>query len=675
MARQLSTNLSNSEAAKFLDALLDGVPDTEYLEIRTLKPGGGGKKRFHSLSELRRQGFEVALPGHLDGEENIYYGVAPRYEPRRGESNTDRGDAVNLATTLWLDEITLPPTDLPPFSWMVETSFGKVQAGYLLQEPTADIDRVERLNQRLGAAVGGDNVWNRGRILRLPGFINLNHPGEQRAHLVDIHPDRRYTLDELDLLLPQLPPKQDDGCLGPRKRQERTGTFDPHWPCPLPAVLQDRLADFFQGLNLRRCSDGRYGGACPLPHADGAAYSCDQAFYASPVSGSWSCFCSDHLGQTSGTVRVFTPLGLVSDFTLSEIHDQIGQNHLGPGEVRHGGGASRHENDVAARVITKKPTYRRSDKPKDRGKRSSLWAEAGGLFPPPNRIRPWVTGYLLWSERDGKGIAVDLFSNTWRNPANAQFKRRKLYFNFTPRINGPQIYQRRVPIDDWEKRVHRSISRALQRATTEEQGWMWFDNALDRGYFLYLTDAPGLTGFEPVEDVKPVLIDALKSIHPPDRGDGEGRFRPYGGSPNWVGKADDSGEEDAGRWEIIAAARHRTRVCVLVFKGSTFMMGYRGWGRLNRGAGDHFVAPYFWGCSSTGISQVTLCANSDCECPDASANVGPHRLGYPESLKFPLFGFRQERGLRPGGRGGIYPQHSSAANARTLLERTLSAMK
>ena len=41
---------------------------------------------------------------------------------------------------------------------------------------------------------------------------------------------------------------------------------------------------------------------------------------------------------------------------------------------------------------------------------------------------------------------------------------------------------------------------------------MWFDNALDRGYILYLTDVPGLAGFEPVEDARPVLIDALNSF-------------------------------------------------------------------------------------------------------------------------------------------------------------------
>ena len=71
---------------------------------------------------------------------------------------------------------------------------------------------MEQLNRRLGTAVGGDNVANRGRILRLSGFINLNHPGAQRARLLEFHPDRRYTLDELDQRLPQLPQTPPEEC-------------------------------------------------------------------------------------------------------------------------------------------------------------------------------------------------------------------------------------------------------------------------------------------------------------------------------------------------------------------------------------------------------------------------------------------------------------------------------
>jgi hypothetical protein len=291
---------------------------------------------------------------------------------------------------------------------------------------------------------------------------------------------------------------------------------------------------------------------------------CDSAFYASPVSGSWCCFCSDHLGQASGTVQAFASLGLLADLTLSEMQAEIGKHHFGPGAVRHGGGIpgrgreASNNQDVAATVINNKPLYRRSDKPKHRGNRPLLWEEAEELFPIPSHVKPLMKGYLLWSERDRQGLAVDLFSNTWRNPANAQFKRQKLYFNILPRISGTQTYQLQVPIDDWDNKVHRRIPRAIQRAMSEIHGWLWVDNALDRGYVLYLTNVPGLKGFQPVEDVRPVLIDALRSIHPPERDEEEGRFHPYGGSQNWVGKAEGTSEEDAGRWEIIAVAQGPT---------------------------------------------------------------------------------------------------------------------
>ena len=65
-----------------------------------------------------------------------------------------------------------------------------------------------------------------------------------------------------------------------------------------------------------------------------------------------------------------------------------------------------------------------------------------------------MKGYLLWSEWKRLGLAVDLYSNTWRNPANAQYKRQKLYLNILPRINGRQVYQRHVPIDDRDDKVH-----------------------------------------------------------------------------------------------------------------------------------------------------------------------------------------------------------------------------
>jgi len=95
--------------------------------------------------------------------------------------------------------------------------------------------------------------------------------------------------------------------------------------------------------------------------------------------------------------------------TLSEMRSEIGEYHVGPGEVRHEGGA-RRKVSVAPTVIPKTRIYRKDDNPRERGKGSSMWAEAKTIFPLPTHIKPRMKGAILWSSRDNKAIAVDLYS-------------------------------------------------------------------------------------------------------------------------------------------------------------------------------------------------------------------------------------------------------------------------
>ena len=169
------------QAVPFLEALLAQANPSHYLEIRAITPQGKVSQYYHLIRDLFDKGMASALPCHLDGKANIYYGVCPRTR----QEGTAR--AVEIATAAWFDEIKkVPPPDLPPFSWMVQTSTGQVQGGYFLKQPTRNLERVERLNRRLAVAVGGDNVGDRARVLRLPGFINCKYQGE-RAHLLELH--------------------------------------------------------------------------------------------------------------------------------------------------------------------------------------------------------------------------------------------------------------------------------------------------------------------------------------------------------------------------------------------------------------------------------------------------------------------------------------------------------
>jgi hypothetical protein len=195
--------------------------------------------------------------------------------------------------------------------------------------------------------------------------------------------------------------------------------------------------------------------------------------------------------------------------------------------------------------------------------KSLLWQAAQEYFPLPFGIKPWTYGAGLYNERDQKALAGDFISSSWLNPANAQHKRQRLFFNILPRINGPQLYVLRAPVDDWSPSFHETIKqrihRAMQKADGDDLGWLWINNALDRGYYLYLTNAPDTLGFEQLDEgVEALLVDALIAIHPPKWEKGSGKFHPYGGSSNWTTKAESTGEENKGVWKLLAVKKQPT---------------------------------------------------------------------------------------------------------------------
>jgi putative DNA primase/helicase len=97
----------------------------------------------------------------------------------------------------------LESSRLPP-SVLINSGNG-LQALWTLDHPERDLDRVEGLNKALARHWGGDNCHNIDRLLRLPGTINWPNQRKRergcvpvRALLASHHPERRYTLDELE---------------------------------------------------------------------------------------------------------------------------------------------------------------------------------------------------------------------------------------------------------------------------------------------------------------------------------------------------------------------------------------------------------------------------------------------------------------------------------------------
>ena len=87
-----------AQAVPFLEALLANANPDYFLEIRAFTPQEGVYQFYHQIGNLFKKGMVSALPFHLDGMVNIYYGVCPRARQQ------GTGDAVGEAVAVWFDD-------------------------------------------------------------------------------------------------------------------------------------------------------------------------------------------------------------------------------------------------------------------------------------------------------------------------------------------------------------------------------------------------------------------------------------------------------------------------------------------------------------------------------------------------------------------------------------------
>jgi hypothetical protein len=92
-----------------------------------------------------------------------------------------------------MDRLTLKP------SWLLETSPGNHQAGYVLSEPLTDGNLADRLMNAIVSAGLCDPGANgpRARLARLPVAINGKHTPPFRCRMVSWLPEKRYSVEEL----------------------------------------------------------------------------------------------------------------------------------------------------------------------------------------------------------------------------------------------------------------------------------------------------------------------------------------------------------------------------------------------------------------------------------------------------------------------------------------------
>ena len=106
--------------------------------------------------------------------------------------------------------VTLQRLEACPPSYVIETSPGNFQAGYLFTEPQTDLETVKGLNQSLVEAglcdPGAKSPAT--RYGRLPAAINGKADPAFKCRLVEFHPEQRYTIEQIINRLELAPPKE-----------------------------------------------------------------------------------------------------------------------------------------------------------------------------------------------------------------------------------------------------------------------------------------------------------------------------------------------------------------------------------------------------------------------------------------------------------------------------------
>ena len=219
--------------------------------------------------------FARSAPAATSATDNNYFGVSSYYNDDRGHfRRTKKSFAAlqavmldDLGTKIKMDRL---PQSLP-LSWLIETSPGNYQGGFILADPVIDAGLADRLMQAVidaGLCDPGANGPT-ARLARLPVAINGKHDPVFECRLTAWAPERRYSVQELvDGLGLKLPaagrPKKNSA--PPRDSASEDDVFIPA-PDENPVVAALKV----KGLYKSPLGSGKHDITCPWcsEHTDG----------------------------------------------------------------------------------------------------------------------------------------------------------------------------------------------------------------------------------------------------------------------------------------------------------------------------------------------------------------------------------------------------------------------
>ncbi len=192
------------DAEKNLDAFINCIfLPADLVEIRLLP---GRKSSWHLAKDIPSQLTKLRQE-NAQGE-NIYFGVNPRTRKGGGKAKDVKLARYVFADFDYTDVATvrerLALMEFPEPTIIINSGHG-VHCYWRLTQATADLKRWSQIQKRLIRHLDSDpKVCDAPRIMRMPGFMNHKEPPVQ-AKIVEINPARRYSIEEMERVLPLLP--------------------------------------------------------------------------------------------------------------------------------------------------------------------------------------------------------------------------------------------------------------------------------------------------------------------------------------------------------------------------------------------------------------------------------------------------------------------------------------
>jgi hypothetical protein len=209
----------SDDLASYLQILVGADPAGRLIEIRSAIPGGDMRQTFIPAT---RAAIAAKTITRLAASTDVYVGVLLRLRRDGGRDACERSHLafIELDQPDGAERVARYRCQ-PTMIISSGGSPGHAHAYWQLHEPVG-LDDLETANRRLAIRLGGDLASvDAARILRPPTSWNWKHRPPTRVELLELQPDRRYTLDELTAGLADPSPKP-----RPAPAAARTATSD-----------------------------------------------------------------------------------------------------------------------------------------------------------------------------------------------------------------------------------------------------------------------------------------------------------------------------------------------------------------------------------------------------------------------------------------------------------------